>query len=86
MASVSALFKWDPVLTGWDPSKQDGIVPASPGSQVTTQLSEAIVRVREMILRGELVPGQRVAEAPVAEQLGMSRTPIRQALPLDSIK
>ena len=46
-------------------------MPASPGSQVTTQLSEAIVRVREMILRGELVPGQRVAEAPVAEQLGM---------------
>jgi GntR family transcriptional regulator of vanillate catabolism len=35
-----------------------------------------------MILRGELVPGQRVAEAPVAEQLGMSRTPVRQALPL----
>jgi GntR family transcriptional regulator of vanillate catabolism len=49
---------------------------------VSTQLSEAIVRVREMILRGELVPGQRVAEAPVAEQLGMSRTPVRQALPL----
>jgi len=33
-------------------------------------------------LRGELVPGQRVAEAPVAEQLGVSRTPVRQALPL----
>jgi GntR family transcriptional regulator of vanillate catabolism len=49
---------------------------------VSTQLSEAIVRVREMILRGELVPGRRVAEAPLAEQLGMSRTPVRQALPL----
>src|SRR5262245_11281134 len=35
-----------------------------------------------MILRGELVPGQRVAEAPVAEELGMSRTPVRRALPL----
>src|SRR5262245_50497352 len=35
-----------------------------------------------MILRGELVPGQRLAEAPIAEQLGMSRTPVRQALPL----
>jgi GntR family transcriptional regulator of vanillate catabolism len=52
------------------------------GSFVSTQLSEAIVRLREMVLRGELVPGQRVAEAPVAEQLGMSRTPVRQALPL----
>jgi GntR family transcriptional regulator, vanillate catabolism transcriptional regulator len=52
------------------------------GSFVATQLSEAIVRLREMVLRGELMPGQRVAEAPVAEQLGMSRTPVRQALPL----
>ncbi|MCD9028732.1 GntR family transcriptional regulator [Luteimonas sp. BDR2-5] len=46
------------------------------------QLSEATVRIREMILRGGLAPGQRVAEAPLAEQLGMSRTPVRQALPL----
>jgi GntR family transcriptional regulator of vanillate catabolism len=49
---------------------------------MNTQLSQAIVRVREMILRGELAPGQRVAEAPLAELLGMSRTPVRQALPL----
>jgi len=52
------------------------------GSFLSTQLSEAIVRLREMILRGELAPGQRVAEAPVAERLGVSRTPVRQALPL----
>ena len=49
---------------------------------MSTHLTEAIVRIREMILRGDLVPGQRVAEAPLAEQLGMSRTPVRQALPL----
>ena len=35
-----------------------------------------------MILRAELPPGQRLAEAPLAELLGMSRTPVRQALPL----
>ena len=35
-----------------------------------------------MILRGELAPGQRVAEAPLAEKLGMSRTPVRPALPV----
>jgi len=35
-----------------------------------------------MILRGELGAGERVAEAPLAELLGMSRTPVRQALPL----
>jgi len=35
-----------------------------------------------MILRGELGAGARVAEAPLAELLGMSRTPVRQALPV----
>ena len=49
---------------------------------MNTQLSQAIVRIREMILRGELAPGQRVAEAPLADLLGGSRTPVRQALPL----
>jgi len=44
--------------------------------------TRAIVRIREMILRGELGPGERVAEAPLAELLGMSRTPVRQALPV----
>ena len=34
-----------------------------------------------MILRGELAPGQRLAEVGLAERLGVSRTPIRQALP-----
>jgi GntR family transcriptional regulator of vanillate catabolism len=35
-----------------------------------------------MILRGDLGAGARVAEAPLAELLGMSRTPVRQALPV----
>jgi GntR family transcriptional regulator, vanillate catabolism transcriptional regulator len=45
-------------------------------------MSEAVVRLREMILNGTLAPGHRVAEAPLADLLGMSRTPVRQALPL----
>ncbi len=49
---------------------------------MSAQLDHAVVRIREMILRGDLVPGQRVAEAPLADLLGMSRTPVRQALPL----
>src|SRR5690606_5843071 len=55
---------------------------AVPHRAMSSQLSQALVRLREMILRGELSPGQRLAEAPVAERLGMSRTPVRQALPL----
>jgi GntR family transcriptional regulator of vanillate catabolism len=49
---------------------------------MSAQLDRAVMRVREMILRGDLAPGQRVAEAPLADLLGMSRTPVRQALPL----
>jgi GntR family transcriptional regulator of vanillate catabolism len=49
---------------------------------VDSQQTRALVRIREMILRRELVPGERVAEAPLAEMLGTSRTPVRQALPV----
>jgi GntR family transcriptional regulator of vanillate catabolism len=49
---------------------------------VNRQQTRALVRIREMILRGQLSPGERVAEAPLAELLGMSRTPVRQALPV----
>jgi GntR family transcriptional regulator, vanillate catabolism transcriptional regulator len=49
---------------------------------MVSRQSRALVRIREMILRGELAPGERVAEAPVAEMLGVSRTPVRRALPV----
>jgi GntR family transcriptional regulator, vanillate catabolism transcriptional regulator len=39
------------------------------------------LRLREMILRGDLPPGERLGEEALAERLGVSRTPIRQALP-----
>src|SRR5215475_10881674 len=49
---------------------------------MNNQQTRALVRIREMILQGKLSAGQRVAEAPLAERLGMSRTPVRQALPV----
>jgi len=41
----------------------------------------ALIRLREMILRGILKPGERLLEVELAARLDMSRTPIRQALP-----
>lgn len=38
-------------------------------------------RIRELIVEGVLPPGSRVAEASIAERLGVSRTPVRNALP-----
>jgi GntR family transcriptional regulator of vanillate catabolism len=46
-----------------------------------TQQTTTTLQLREMILRGELAPGERVTEADIATRLGISRTPVRQALP-----
>lgn len=41
---------------------------------------EACRRIKEMMLRYELRPGQKLEHQALAEQLGMSRTPVREAL------
>jgi GntR family transcriptional regulator of vanillate catabolism len=43
--------------------------------------SRVAQRIRELIVEGVLPPGSRVAEATIAERLGVSRTPVRNALP-----
>jgi GntR family transcriptional regulator of vanillate catabolism len=45
-----------------------------------SQAVKAQLRLREMILAGELAPGGRIAELGIVERLGVSRTPIRAAL------
>jgi len=42
--------------------------------------SEIVSKLREMILTGDLPPGRKIAQVPVAEMLGASRTPVRHAL------
>jgi GntR family transcriptional regulator of vanillate catabolism len=44
-----------------------------------SQTGAALVRLREMILNGELAPGERLTEIAVAARLGVSRTPLRTA-------
>lgn len=39
-----------------------------------------LIQLRDLILRGEFSPGQRLAEQQLAERLGASRTPVRAAL------
>jgi len=46
----------------------------------TPQQSRVLVQLRDMILKGVFGPGERLAEIPLAEKLGASRTPIRLAL------
>ncbi|MDB5965821.1 MAG: GntR family transcriptional regulator [Polaromonas sp.] len=45
-----------------------------------SQAVRAQLRLREMILAGELQSGARITELAIVEKLGVSRTPIREAL------
>src|SRR5437879_9625548 len=48
---------------------------------VRHNLHDAIVtRVRDMIIEGTLAPGTRVHEGHLGQELGVSRTPLREAL------
>jgi DNA-binding GntR family transcriptional regulator len=38
------------------------------------------LKIEEALLRGELAPGDRLAERALAEQYGVSKTPVREAL------
>src|SRR5712691_5346277 len=53
---------------------------SGPRGDVASQTARALIRVREMLLRGEVARGERISELPLVARLGMSRTPIRLAL------
>ncbi|MDB5931824.1 MAG: transcriptional regulator, GntR family [Polaromonas sp.] len=46
----------------------------------SSQVVKAQLRLRELILAGDLPGGARIAELSIVEKLGISRTPIRAAL------
>jgi DNA-binding GntR family transcriptional regulator len=49
-------------------------------TQAATSAQRAVGALRELILRGELAPGTRLGEVELAVRLGVSRTPVREAL------
>ncbi len=49
-------------------------------TQVETSAARSVHALRELILRGEFGPGARLGEVELAERLGVSRTPVREAL------
>ena len=62
-------------------------VPVENGQGVTSNTlpykalrDAAVLRIREAILQGRLKPGQRILEADMAQELGISRAPIREAI------
>ena len=51
-----------------------------PAAEVTSQTGRTLLKLREMLLRGDFPPGERISELPMVARLGVSRTPIRLAL------
>jgi GntR family transcriptional regulator of vanillate catabolism len=58
---------------------QSATVPAGelPG---TSRSASVVVELRDMVMRGEFAAGFHLQEVPLAERMGVSRTPIREAL------
>ena len=56
-------------------------VPKEKGAPARTLLrDQAYARLRDAILDGTLEPGEQLKDAELAEWLGLSRTPIREAV------
>ncbi len=62
-----------------NPKQEEYSFASAPAVTETAQV-RAQLRLREMILAGELPGGARIAELAIVEKLGVSRTPIRAAL------
>lgn len=52
------------------------------GPKRVDSVTAAFLKLRELIVQGQIAPGSWVVEAELAERLGFSRTPIRGALQL----
>ena len=46
---------------------------------MVSQVDQVVMRLREMIVEGKLNPGERIAEIPLSQELGVSRQPVRFA-------
>src|SRR5215467_3321983 len=54
--------------------------PVSRTDDEDSQTGRTMLNLREMLLRGDFRPGERLSELPLVARLGVSRTPIRLAL------
>ena len=48
--------------------------------RLESQTLRALLQMRELLLRGEFRPGERLREIPLAARLKVSRTPLRLVL------
>ena len=61
-------------------SQASGAVLSPGGALHGSRPEQAYARLRELIIQGQLAPGSRIIETEIAARLGVSRTPVREAL------
>jgi GntR family transcriptional regulator of vanillate catabolism len=61
-------------------STQDSDVEKTGLSEDVSHNARTLLRLREMLFKGEFQRGERLSELPLSARLGVSRTPIRLAL------
>ena len=61
-------------------SRPESSTQRNKSSEDVSNIVQAVVRLREMILKGNFEAGERISELPLVAILGVSRTPIRLAL------
>lgn len=49
-------------------------------TQVADGLDSCLARLRQLVLVGELLPGEKLNQAELGQRLGVSRVPVREAL------
>ena len=64
----------------WTGRRRSGAGVDPSGGKGPSQTLRALLAIRELILEGVLMRGERISELAVAERTGISRTPIRAAL------
>ena len=57
-----------------------GVKAKEPKQTAGGRISRAYEQLLQLIVYGRLPPGARIAEGPLAEMLGVSRTPVREAM------
>jgi len=78
------------IIASTQPAVNSNTLNTGKAKQMSAQVLEqvphrslreaALSAIRQAILCGDLKPGQRLGESDIAEQMGMSRAPVREAL------
>ena len=65
---------------GRTPSVRDSDEPSAADAPHGSRPDQVYSRLRDLIVQGLVAPGSRIVETEIASRLGVSRTPVREAL------